>query len=50
MKRNEGELFDQYRIRRASENYRISNYLCGRVVWNSRVQGTYIRKRHGELR
>jgi len=50
MKRLEGELFDKYRIRRSSENQRIKNYLLGRVVWNSGIKGTYIRKKHGELK
>ena len=50
MKRNEGESFEAYRNRRASEKTRINNYLKGRLVWNSHDQGTYIRKRNGELR
>lgn len=48
--RKSGETFEQYRENRKRENEWL-NARCsgGWLVWNSSVNGTYVRAKHGPL-
>lgn len=45
MKREEGESFEAYKKRRAKEQRNLKIYLKGRVWWDSKILGTYRRKK-----
>ena len=44
--RLEGETYEEYKVRRKLAKEAIKQYLRGTVVWNSSVQGTYIRPKN----
>jgi hypothetical protein len=48
-KRLEGESFDNYKARLKDEQNILKTYKRGVMIWNSKVQGTYVRKIHGKL-
>lgn len=43
--RLEGEKYEDYKLRRKLAKQAIKQYLRGTVVWNSSVQGTYIKNK-----
>lgn len=43
-KRGRDESYEQYKDRMKKNNVRIKMHLKGEVVWDSRTQGTYVRK------
>jgi len=58
MKRNVGEEFEDYKVRRAQENKDLKQQLKGKMVWFSKHlhttkkelnKGTYIKAEHGDL-
>jgi len=43
VERDRVESFEAYKVRRREANYKLKEYLKGRIVWYSDVQGTYRR-------
>ena len=48
--REPGESYEDFRTRIKSLKERIKLHKKGRVMWNSRLQGTYIKDVHGPLK
>ncbi|MFA7287367.1 MAG: hypothetical protein WC055_00660 [Melioribacteraceae bacterium] len=42
--RNENETYEEYQMNLAMDEFKLSNYLKGKVVWTSSTKGTYIDK------
>lgn len=47
-KRLDNESFEDYKIRRAENKKLLKFYLKGEIVWESKKQGVFIIKNHGE--
>ena len=47
--RKHSEPFLAYRARLKNEDFATKVKLRGKVLWNSALQGTYVRSVHGEL-
>lgn len=43
--RGKEEDFNTYKLRRLFENLMIKKHLRGTCIWNSKVQGTYIKNK-----
>lgn len=43
MKRLDDESYEEYKERRTKDSKRLKKYLKGRVFWDSRNWGTYVR-------
>ena len=41
--RKEGEDFELYKVRRRYENFMVAQHLKGRVVWDSKTKGQFVR-------
>jgi hypothetical protein len=47
--RNDGESFEEYKVRRAAINKHNKQARQATVLWDSSAKGTYIFKNHGAL-
>lgn len=47
--RKENESFEKYQQRRKTQNIADKERAKGRLIWNSSLRGTYIRKRDGAI-
>lgn len=50
MERKKNETKESYRARLKADQVSVKQRANGRVVWDSRNQGTYVRAKHGPLR
>lgn len=50
MKRAENELYEDYIIRRKEANKSLKTKLSGKLVWDSKTNGTYVKKIHWDKR
>lgn len=48
-KRSDDETFNQYKDRQKKNQIKIKMHMKGEVVWDSRTNGTYKRKDHGNI-
>jgi len=49
-KREENESYEDYKVRQKELKRRQKFKLQGEIVWESKKDGTYIKKLHGELK
>jgi hypothetical protein len=47
--RLDGEVFETYTKRRKAARVQLKQNAKGRMLWNSREKGQYIKAKHGEL-